>query len=68
MSGEDTRQEVGIINQLEKLETEELITLKRYREDFCNIIIYPYNKTTNHFCDKVHEKNKSIWNKDRIKF
>ena len=52
----------SIISQLEKLETEELITIKRYKEDFCNILIYPYNKTTNHFCDKVHEKNKSIWN------
>jgi hypothetical protein len=51
----------SIIKQLEKLETDEIIKLKRIKEEFCNILIYPYNKTTNHFCDKVHEKNKSIW-------
>jgi hypothetical protein len=50
------------IKQLEKLEADKLIRLKRYKEDFCNILVYPYNKTTSHFCDKVHEKNKSIWN------
>ncbi len=52
----------SILNQLEKLEAEDLINIWRYKQDFCNIVIYPYNKITNHFCDKVHEKNKIIWN------
>ncbi len=54
----------SIIKQLEKLEEEDFIKIKRHKEDFCNILIYPYNKTTNHFCDKVHEKNKSIWHSE----
>jgi hypothetical protein len=52
----------GIIKQLEKLEKDGSIKTKMYKEDYCNIILYPYNKITNHFCDKVHEKNKIIWN------
>ena len=37
-----------------------MIMVKRCKQDFCNIVIYPYNKITNHFCDKVHEKIK-VW-------
>ena len=51
----------SIVTQLEKLETENLIKIKRVNEDYCNIMLYPYNKVTNHFCDKVHEKNQQLW-------
>ena len=33
-----------------------------FKEDYCNIILYHYNKITKPLCDKVHEKNKSVWN------
>lgn len=53
--------DLSIIKQIQKLEDEKLITITHHKEDFCNIMVYPYNKITNHFCDRIHKKNQQLW-------
>ena len=51
----------NFLKDLEELERKQLIYIKRIKEEFCNIMSYPYNKLTMPFCSRLHEKNKKQW-------
>lgn len=52
----------SFIREVERLETANEITIKRVKEEYCNMMFYPLTKTTIRFYDRLHQKNKDTWN------
>ncbi|KAA9038447.1 hypothetical protein FW778_12845 [Ginsengibacter hankyongi] len=51
----------NIIKQLEEMEAQKKILIKRVKEDYCNVLLYPYNEITKPLTNDIHLKNHSIW-------
>ena len=51
------------IHEFERMEAAGQLggTIKRYKQDFCNINIIPLNRQTINFYSKVDNKNKQLW-------
>lgn len=56
---------MGFLSQLERLEKNKEIEIKRVREEYCNLFYYPINRTTNRFYDGLHARNKELWCNDK---
>lgn len=54
----------SFLTQLEELEKQRIISIKRIQEEFCNLMLIPYNKITIPFYRRLHEKNEEIWFKN----
>lgn len=52
----------SFIKEIERLEEAKEITVKRVKEEYCNLMFYPLTKTTIRFYDRLHQKNKDTWN------
>jgi hypothetical protein len=51
----------SFLHQLERLEANMEIEIKRIAAEYCNLFFYPINRTTNRFYDGIHTKNKELW-------
>lgn len=60
---------ISFINQLERLSDQNMLggELKKYRTDYCDVCIYPYNKITSRFFTKLDVKNKEVWKDEELK-
>lgn len=54
---------IGFINDLERLNTAKQLggELKVIPKEFCNICIYPLNRITTNFYNKIDVQNKQVW-------
>jgi hypothetical protein len=54
---------IGFIEQLQRLEQENLLDgkMKIIAKEFCNILLIPFNATTEKLYERVHIKNREIW-------
>jgi len=53
--------DLTFIEQLEELEMKNMISIKRVREDFYNLMVIPYNSCTMPFYSRLHKKNRENW-------
>ena len=51
----------SFVTQLEELERQKLISIKRIQEDYCNLMFIPYDKNTMPFYRRLHKKNEKNW-------
>lgn len=51
----------SFLKEIERLEKANEITIKRVKEEYCNLMFYPLTKTTIRFYDRLHQKNKETW-------
>jgi len=54
---------IEFIQQFERLEKANLLggKIKCIPKEFCNILLIPFNQTTEKFYEKIHVKNRELW-------
>lgn len=52
----------SFLNEVERLEKAKELEIKRVKHEYCNAFFYPITKSTIRFYDKLHTKNKELWN------
>lgn len=58
----DFYSDFSFLRNLERLEANNMIEMKRIRKEYCNLVSYTLNKTTMKFYDRITDANKAVWN------